>query len=110
MKNTRPTRPGGRAGGGRKHDEEVGAQRHRANSLIRFLPKGEGNANNSFENPRACNGDYPVPQCERPRIGAAGGAPAPRVLKMQSTWPASSTLQENFKMFADRVDNSPPAH
>ena len=31
-------------------------------------------------------------------------APAPRVLKMQSTWPASSTLQENFKMFADRVD------
>jgi len=30
--------------------------------------------------------------------------PAPRVLKMQSTWPASSTLQENFKLFADRVD------
>jgi TRAP-type mannitol/chloroaromatic compound transport system substrate-binding protein len=32
------------------------------------------------------------------------GAPAPRVLKMQSTWPASSSLQENFKFFADRVD------
>jgi len=31
-------------------------------------------------------------------------APAPRVLKMQSTWPASSSLQENFKLFADRVD------
>lgn len=43
-------------------------------------------------------------------LGASGlasaqqAAPAPRVLKMQSTWPASSTLQENFKMFADRVD------
>ena len=24
--------------------------------------------------------------------------------KMQSTWPASLTLQDNFKMFADRVD------
>ena len=32
---------------------------------------------------------------------AAGGA---RVLKMQSSWPASSTLQENFKLFADRMD------
>ena len=30
--------------------------------------------------------------------------PAPRTLKMQSTWPASSTLQENFKFFAERVD------
>jgi TRAP-type mannitol/chloroaromatic compound transport system substrate-binding protein len=44
-------------------------------------------------------------------LGAGGLAsaqqpavPAPRVLKMQSTWPASSTLQDNFKMFADRVD------
>lgn len=44
-------------------------------------------------------------------LGASGlasaqqpAAPAPRVLKMQSTWPASSTLQENFKLFADRVD------
>ncbi len=31
-------------------------------------------------------------------------APGPRTLKMQSTWPASSTLQENFKFFAERVD------
>jgi TRAP-type mannitol/chloroaromatic compound transport system substrate-binding protein len=30
--------------------------------------------------------------------------PAPRTLKMQSTWPASSTLQENFKMFAEKMD------
>ena len=30
--------------------------------------------------------------------------PAPRVLKMQSTWPAGGTLQENFKLFAERVD------
>jgi len=43
-------------------------------------------------------------------LGASGlasaqqAAPAPRVLKMQSTWPASSTLQENFKFLADRVD------
>jgi TRAP-type mannitol/chloroaromatic compound transport system substrate-binding protein len=44
-------------------------------------------------------------------LGASGlasaqqaAAPAPRVLKMQSTWPASSTLQENFKLFAERVD------
>ena len=31
-------------------------------------------------------------------------APAPRVLKMQSTWPPASTLQECFKGLADRVD------
>jgi TRAP-type mannitol/chloroaromatic compound transport system substrate-binding protein len=31
-------------------------------------------------------------------------AQQPRTLKMQSTWPASSTLQENFKFFAERVD------
>ncbi len=41
-------------------------------------------------------------------LGFAGTAssqqPAPRSLKMQSTWPASSTLQENFKFFAERVD------
>ena len=41
-------------------------------------------------------------------LGLAGtvGAqqPAPRVLKMQSTWPASLTLQDNFKYFAERVD------
>ena len=31
--------------------------------------------------------------------------PAPgRTLRMQSTWPASLTLQDNFRMFADRVD------
>ena len=35
---------------------------------------------------------------------AQQAAPAPRVLKMQSTWPASSSLQENFKLFAERVD------
>src|ERR1041384_4028355 len=27
-----------------------------------------------------------------------------RTLKMQSTWPASLTLQDNFKMFAERLD------
>ncbi|MGZ8156220.1 MAG: TRAP transporter substrate-binding protein [Burkholderiales bacterium] len=31
---------------------------------------------------------------------ASGG----RTLKMQSSWPASATLQDNFKMFAERVD------
>ena len=31
-------------------------------------------------------------------------AQAPRVLKMQATWPASSLLFENFKMFAERVE------
>jgi TRAP-type mannitol/chloroaromatic compound transport system substrate-binding protein len=31
-------------------------------------------------------------------------AQAPRVLKMQATWPASSMLYDNFKMFAERVD------
>jgi TRAP-type mannitol/chloroaromatic compound transport system substrate-binding protein len=38
--------------------------------------------------------------------GAAAQQPAPAVknLKMQSTWPASLTLQDNFKMFAERVD------
>ena len=30
-----------------------------------------------------------------------GGA---KNLKFQSTWPASLTLQDNFKMFAERVD------
>ena len=30
--------------------------------------------------------------------------PAPRTLKMQSTWPASLTLQDNFRFFAERVD------
>src|SRR6266852_7937267 len=31
-------------------------------------------------------------------------APAVKNLKFQSTWPASLTLQDNFKMFAERVD------
>jgi TRAP-type mannitol/chloroaromatic compound transport system substrate-binding protein len=31
-------------------------------------------------------------------------APAAKTLKMQSTWPASLTLQDNFRMFAERVD------
>jgi len=35
---------------------------------------------------------------------APAGASGTRTLKMQSTWPASSTLQENFKLFADRMD------
>ena len=35
---------------------------------------------------------------------ALAQAPASRQLKMQSTWPASLTLQDNFKFFADRVD------
>ncbi len=41
-------------------------------------------------------------------VGAALSAdaqtPASRTLKMQSTWPASLTLQDNFKYFAERVD------
>ena len=41
-------------------------------------------------------------------LGFAGStwaqAPAPRTLKMQSTWPASLSLQDNFKYFAERVD------
>src|SRR5260221_841964 len=35
---------------------------------------------------------------------AAAQAPAPKNVKMQSTWPASNTLQEHFKMFADRTE------
>jgi TRAP-type mannitol/chloroaromatic compound transport system substrate-binding protein len=37
-------------------------------------------------------------------VPAFAQQPAPKTLKMQSTWPASSTLQENFKFFAERVD------
>jgi TRAP-type mannitol/chloroaromatic compound transport system substrate-binding protein len=40
-------------------------------------------------------------------LAAPVGAQQPgasRALKMQSTWPASLTLQDNFKMFAERVD------
>src|SRR5438309_2652682 len=35
---------------------------------------------------------------------AQAQAPASKTLKMQSTWPASNTLQEHFKIFAERVD------
>jgi TRAP-type mannitol/chloroaromatic compound transport system substrate-binding protein len=35
---------------------------------------------------------------------ATAQAQAPKAVKMQSTWPASNTLQEHFKMFAERVD------
>jgi TRAP-type mannitol/chloroaromatic compound transport system substrate-binding protein len=31
-------------------------------------------------------------------------AQAPKAIKMQSTWPASNTLQEHFKIFSERVD------
>jgi TRAP-type mannitol/chloroaromatic compound transport system substrate-binding protein len=37
-------------------------------------------------------------------FGAQAQAPAPKSIKMQSTWPASNTLQEHFKIFGDRVD------
>ena len=36
--------------------------------------------------------------------GADAQAPAPRTLKMQSTWPASITLQDHFKIFAERTE------
>ena len=35
---------------------------------------------------------------------AAPAASGAKNLKMQSTWPASLTLQDNFRMFAERVD------
>jgi TRAP-type mannitol/chloroaromatic compound transport system substrate-binding protein len=35
---------------------------------------------------------------------AAQQPAGPRNLKMQSTWPASLTLQDNFRFFAERVD------
>ena len=34
----------------------------------------------------------------------AAFAQAPKSIKMQSTWPASNTLQEHFKHFSERVD------
>jgi TRAP-type mannitol/chloroaromatic compound transport system substrate-binding protein len=37
-------------------------------------------------------------------VTAAAQAPATKTLKMQSSWPASNTLQEHFKMFGERVD------
>ena len=36
-------------------------------------------------------------------FGAYAQAPAPKSIKMQSTWPASITLQEHFTLFAGRV-------
>jgi TRAP-type mannitol/chloroaromatic compound transport system substrate-binding protein len=36
--------------------------------------------------------------------GASAQAPASRTLKMQSSWPASNTLQEHFKIFAERTE------
>jgi TRAP-type mannitol/chloroaromatic compound transport system substrate-binding protein len=39
-------------------------------------------------------------------FGAQAQAPAPaaKAIKMQSTWPASNTLQDHFRIFAERVD------
>ncbi len=37
-------------------------------------------------------------------IATSASAQQTRTLKMQSTWPASLTLQDNFKMFAERVE------
>src|SRR3954466_3271922 len=37
-------------------------------------------------------------------LSAAAHAQAPKSIKMQSTWPASNTLQEHFKMFGERVE------
>ena len=37
-------------------------------------------------------------------FSASAQQPAAKQLKMQSTWPASLTLQDNFRFFADRVD------
>ena len=37
-------------------------------------------------------------------VPALAQQPAARQLKMQSTWPASLTLQDNFRYFAERVD------
>ena len=37
-------------------------------------------------------------------LAQAPAAPAPRVLRIQSTWGAGMTLQDNLRMFADRVD------
>jgi TRAP-type mannitol/chloroaromatic compound transport system substrate-binding protein len=35
---------------------------------------------------------------------AGAQQPAPKTLKFQSSWPASSTLQDNFRFFAERVE------
>src|SRR5688500_5704533 len=49
----------------------------------------------------------PVGAQQKPaeKPAAAPAAPAGvKSLKFQSTWPASLTLQDNFRMFAERVD------
>src|SRR5256885_4909294 len=43
-------------------------------------------------------------------MAAGAQAPAAKSIKMQSTWPASNTLQEHFKMFAERVDKRSEEH
>ena len=47
---------------------------------------------------------FPIAAAVAVSFGAFAQAPASKSLKMQSTWPASNTLQEHFKHFADRVD------
>ena len=37
-------------------------------------------------------------------LSASAQAPASRSLKMQSSWPASITIQDHFRLFAERVD------
>src|SRR5262245_47972589 len=37
-------------------------------------------------------------------IAPASAQQEPRTLKMQSSWPASLTLQDGFRMLAERVD------
>src|SRR5688572_27412274 len=37
-------------------------------------------------------------------VSAGAQTPQPRSLKMQSTWPAANTLQDHFKILAERVD------
>src|SRR3982751_2466906 len=37
-------------------------------------------------------------------VQAQAPAPAAKAIKMQSTWPASNTLQDHFRIFAERVD------
>jgi TRAP-type mannitol/chloroaromatic compound transport system substrate-binding protein len=39
-----------------------------------------------------------------PALAQQPAAPAAKTLKMQSTWPAGLTLQDNFRFFAERVD------
>jgi TRAP-type mannitol/chloroaromatic compound transport system substrate-binding protein len=46
----------------------------------------------------------PVAAAVAVSFSAFAQAPATKSIKMQSTWPASNTLQEHFKHFAERVD------